>query len=287
MNLKLIRHVGKKYYLYAIGCLIKTLTYILILITLEKIIKSFFVGNKNKKFMIINPKIASPNLEFSEEFIPKIMTRFGERGKWFYIKGENVASLTEKEIKEKLVKKAISKFIGKSLLCYGSKNDSKKPTNNNSNFNKNNEQSSLTTKFSEILKNTKETEKLAIVRKRIGQDILRKYIIEGYEHRCAMCDVDADEVLIASHIIPWSKQEETRLDLRNVILLCGIHDQAFENEFITIKNDYRIKFLKMPTGLNLILKKITNNKLRLPKFKHLFPKTDYLYEHRFYNENKE
>lgn len=49
------------------------------------------------------------------------------------------------------------------------------------------------------------------------------------------------ELLIASHIIPWGKDEKNRLNPMNGLLLNALHDKAFENGLITIAEDYTIK----------------------------------------------
>lgn len=57
-----------------------------------------------------------------------------------------------------------------------------------------------------------------------------------------MCDVDTPEVLRASHIIPWNEDIDKRLDLCNVILLCGLHDLAFEKNLLPyLQKDIKLK----------------------------------------------
>jgi putative restriction endonuclease len=46
---------------------------------------------------------------------------------------------------------------------------------------------------------------------------------------------------VASHIMPWAKDEKNRLNPHNGLCLNSIHDKAFDRGFITITTDYKIK----------------------------------------------
>lgn len=47
-------------------------------------------------------------------------------------------------------------------------------------------------------------------------------------------------LLVASHIIPWSKSEEHCLDPRNGIALNALHDKAFDRGLITFDTELRL-----------------------------------------------
>ena len=70
--------------------------------------------------------------------------------------------------------------------------------------------------------------------RRIGQDKLRKYILDIYEHRCALCDIDKDDLLICSHIVPWGIDEKNRLNPQNAICLCAQHDKLFDKGYFSL-----------------------------------------------------
>ena len=124
-----------------------------------------------------------------------------------------------------------------------------------------------------------ETEKSSIVKQRIGQNILRKHLILAYEGQCAMCAVDEPNLLRASHIIPWSEDESNRLNPKNVILLCGLHDLVFEQFRITINQDYSINLPSEPSGLKGVLEKITLAKLKAPEAQEFRPDKSLLQAH--------
>lgn len=124
------------------------------------------------------------------------------------------------------------------------------------------------------------TERERIVQQRVGQNVLRSRLLLAYQGKCALCDCDDAQVLRASHIIPWSKNVETRLHLNNVILLCGLHDLAFEHRIITINPDYSVNISSESTGLSNVLKRITYPKLNLPNSELCIPNAEYLALHK-------
>ena len=124
------------------------------------------------------------------------------------------------------------------------------------------------------------TEIKALINQRVGQDSLRKELLRIYSGRCAMCNIDEPKLLRASHIIPWSEEEKTRLDLRNAILLCGLHDLSFEFGHITLLPSFKIQFNQNTSSDTLnLLKTITRKKLRLPLYKEFNPKKEFLARH--------
>ncbi len=93
----------------------------------------------------------------------------------------------------------------------------------------------------------KDTERLVEARVRIGQDRFARQVLAEYDHRCAFCGfapqgMGAAGMLIASHIKPWAKCEEPgeRLDPRNGIAACPIHDRAFDSGWLTVNGGRRI-----------------------------------------------
>ena len=44
----------------------------------------------------------------------------------------------------------------------------------------------------------------------------------------------------ASHIVPWSKDKQNRLNPSNGLCLSAIHDRAFDKGLITITNEFRV-----------------------------------------------
>ncbi len=55
-----------------------------------------------------------------------------------------------------------------------------------------------------------------------------------------MTGVGIRSLLVASHIVPWSRAAEHRLDVRNGIALNALHDRAFDRGLITFDTDLRL-----------------------------------------------
>lgn len=82
-----------------------------------------------------------------------------------------------------------------------------------------------------------ETEKLTYIKTRIGHSKLKEILVKK-DRRCKVCGLSDERFLIASHIKPWSKSNnQERLDLNNVLLLCPHHDSAFDKGYITFDQD--------------------------------------------------
>lgn len=87
-------------------------------------------------------------------------------------------------------------------------------------------------------------EKERFVRTRINQNFFRASILSLYNHKCCVTGLSIPDLLIASHIVPWSKDEKNRLNPRNGLCLNAIHDRAFDKGFITVTTDYTVKISK-------------------------------------------
>lgn len=91
---------------------------------------------------------------------------------------------------------------------------------------------------SEIIKEGLEKERL--VKTRVNQSLFRTMLLATYNNKCCITQIENPELLIASHIIPWGKDEKNRLNPMNGLLLNALHDRAFENGLITITEEYTI-----------------------------------------------
>jgi putative restriction endonuclease len=84
-------------------------------------------------------------------------------------------------------------------------------------------------------------EREAIIKQRVNQSFFRSTILSSYNLKCCITGLSISDFLVASHIVPWSKDEKNRLNPRNGLCLNSIHDRAFDRGFITITTDYKIK----------------------------------------------
>ena len=86
-----------------------------------------------------------------------------------------------------------------------------------------------------------ETERRGLVTSRVGQGAYRKRIIHRWEYKCAVTGFDKLNILIASHIVPWSDSNDNeRLDVHNGILLSPTYDALFDKHLITFNNQGKI-----------------------------------------------
>ena len=86
------------------------------------------------------------------------------------------------------------------------------------------------------------TERSGLVTSRVGQGAYRKRIIHRWEYKCAVTNFNKLDILIASHIVPWSKAtDHERLDVNNGLLLSPTYDALFDKHLITFDNKGKIQ----------------------------------------------
>lgn len=94
-----------------------------------------------------------------------------------------------------------------------------------------------------------ETETLAVGKRRIGQGKYRRDVIKLWDGKCAITGTSIQEVLIASHIVPWKDSNSLeKTDEQNSILLSALYDKLFDKYLISFDDNGRI----------IINKKISN-----------------------------
>lgn len=82
--------------------------------------------------------------------------------------------------------------------------------------------------------------KNAIVKVRINQGIFREKLLCRFSS-CCLCGLSNQDLLIASHIKPWSvSSPEEKLDVDNGFLMCPNHDKLFDQGWITFEDEGRI-----------------------------------------------
>ena len=92
----------------------------------------------------------------------------------------------------------------------------------------------------------RQTSRLVEMRIRLGQHRFARQVYANYGHRCAFCGFAPHELigkgmLRASHIKPWRHAtSRERLDPRNGIAACPIHDAAFDAGLLTVNGGLRI-----------------------------------------------
>ena len=82
-----------------------------------------------------------------------------------------------------------------------------------------------------------QTEKMQIIKARIGQGIFRVGLLAKWK-RCCMTGCEIEPVLRASHIKPWQhSNNKERLDVFNGLLLSANMDALFDRGLISFSDD--------------------------------------------------
>ena len=88
------------------------------------------------------------------------------------------------------------------------------------------------------------TEVTSVVRSRRGQNFFRQTVLNSYGVRCCISGINVPRFLVASHIKPWGKFPEHRLDLRNGLCLSSLHDAAFDAGLIALDSRLHVLLSK-------------------------------------------
>jgi putative restriction endonuclease len=84
-------------------------------------------------------------------------------------------------------------------------------------------------------------ERETVVRVRVNQTLFRRMVLTNFNNRCCITGLDVPELLVASHILPWSLDHHNRLNPRNGLALNALHDKAFDCGLLTVTPDLQIK----------------------------------------------
>lgn len=109
------------------------------------------------------------------------------------------------------------------------------------------EQQSIETKYAANLRDIqhiKGEDKIREVKTRVNQCVFREVVMAVYSFRCAITGIDIPDLLVASHIRPWSQSSEERLNPENGICLSSLYDKAFDRGLIGIDQDYSVVLSK-------------------------------------------
>ena len=129
-------------------------------------------------------------------------------------------------------------------------------------------------------------EREAIVKTRVNQNFFRTVILASYNNSCCITGLSIPELLVASHIVPWSVDEKKRMNPHNGLCFNMLHDKAFDKGFITITPEYVVKLsptlrgLKDKTALDTFFAPYENKSIRLPQ--RFFPEKAFL---KYHNDN--
>lgn len=99
------------------------------------------------------------------------------------------------------------------------------------------------------------------IRNRDIQQKLRIKLLEEFDTKCCICDIDIPDLLVAAHIIPYSQCNQQIEDIsnpNNALLLCVMHDKLFESSNYISFNENRLF-----VSSKLSLDKLADYKLKI------------------------
>lgn len=122
----------------------------------------------------------------------------------------------------------------------------------------------------------------AIIRTRVNQNFFRKMILSSYDYTCCITRIPVKELLVASHIIPWSVDLKNRMNPQNGLCLNALHDKAFDVGLITIDESYNViissKIRRIAPNKSKILADYDGIKIKMPN--RFIPDQKFLSYHR-------
>ena len=87
---------------------------------------------------------------------------------------------------------------------------------------------------------SKPTEDLRLTKVRLEQAAFRTIVLAAYRYQCCLTGNPISQLLVASHIFPWSEFPAHRLDPRNGLCLSAEFDKAFDRHLIAFDNQLQL-----------------------------------------------
>ncbi|MCR5833598.1 MAG: HNH endonuclease [Selenomonadaceae bacterium] len=89
-------------------------------------------------------------------------------------------------------------------------------------------------------------DKIITTKQRVNQNFFRQSVLSAYRNTCCITGLNNSQLLIASHIKPWSKSNNSeKTNPSNGLCLNALHDKAFDVGLITVTPDYKIHVSKL------------------------------------------
>ena len=90
----------------------------------------------------------------------------------------------------------------------------------------------------QVYKRPNKTERKGLITSRVGQGFYRQQIVEKLGGICPVTSSNLKQILISSHIVPWSESnDDERLDIENGILLSPNIDSLFDKHLISFEDN--------------------------------------------------
>jgi len=124
------------------------------------------------------------------------------------------------------------------------------------------------------------------VQVRLKQSVFRKRVLENFDYKCCLTGMGEEDLLVASHIIPWADQIEHRLNPGNGLCLSFIYDKLFDKGYFTIGINGRVSLSpridKLSSSIRVLLIDIDQRQIIPPvNYKLMHAALDYHATHIF------
>lgn len=119
------------------------------------------------------------------------------------------------------------------------------------------------------------------VEQRQKQSKFRKLVLANFNHRCCLSGIEEPDLLVASHIVPWSEDREIRLDPANGLCLSVLYDKLFDKGYLTFTDELQVVITPQPAvsdALRSILEEVAGRYAAKPVNTPINP--EYLARHR-------
>ena len=118
---------------------------------------------------------------------------------------------------------------------------------------------------------------------RIKQHFFRRAVLSSYRGRCCMSGLSEPRLLVASHIVPWSRDRTNRLNPSNGLCLSAIHDRAFDKGLISLTDDFRVMLSEKirkrdEVFIKTVFLPLENQSIEMPE--RFSPNHEFLHHHR-------
>jgi putative restriction endonuclease len=126
------------------------------------------------------------------------------------------------------------------------------------------------------------------IKARQKQSLFRTKVLNNFNLQCCLSDTVEEDLLIASHIIPWADRIQSRLDPSNGLCLSYVYDKLFDEGYFSLGNDLRVmttdRAVELSHNVQETLLSIEGEKIHEPR---TYPiATNYLEYHRMYRFKK-
>lgn len=148
------------------------------------------------------------------------------------------------------------------------------------------EKTTIEEKFKNLFKDITELKgetRIREVKTRVNQSVFREIVLTNYNQTCGISGIKVPQLLVASHIIPWSKNEKQRLNPENGICLSSLYDKAFDTGLITFDTNYQLKIskylneFKLEPNVQKFIFEFDKKEITLPK--RFLPNKEFLAYH--------